>query len=96
MTSEASMRVVFRHALELAAMKDDPQEAAAQLFRSMGGDRDLLVAAHAHYSEVLRTSPDDAAARKALTLVEWALTGSGGPVVIRARKASTTGSPPLR
>lgn len=84
------MRVVFRHAVELAAMKDDPEEAAAQLFRSMGGDRDLLVAAHAHYSEVLRTSPDDTAARKALTLVEWALTGSGAPVVIRAKKASTT------
>jgi len=90
------MRVVFRHALELAAMKDDPQEAASQLFRSMGGDRDLLVAAHAHYSEVLRGSPDDAEARRALTLVEWALTGGGGPVVIRAKKASATGSPPLR
>ena len=91
------MRVVFRHALELAAMKDDPQEAASQLFRSMGGDRDLLVAAHAHYSEVLRGSPDDAEARRALTLVEWALTGAvDGPVVIRAKKASAAGSPPLR
>lgn len=85
------MRVVFRHALELAAMKDDPQEAASQLFRSMGGDRELLVAAHAHYSEILHASPQDAAARKALTLVEWALTGESGPVVIRAKKASAAG-----
>jgi len=85
------MRVVFRHALELAAMKDDPQEAASQLFRSVGCDRDLLVAAHAHYSDILRSTPDDAEARRALTLVEWALTGSGGgPVVIRAKKASAT------
>jgi len=85
------MRVVFRHALELAAMKDDPHEAASQLFRSMGGDRDLLVAAHAHYSDVLHSSPDDTAARRALTLVEWALTGGSEPVVIRAKKASATG-----
>jgi len=85
------MRVVFRHAIELAAMKDDPHEAASQLFRSMGGDRDLLVAAHAHYSEILRATPDDVAARKALTLVEWALTGGNGAVVIRAKKASATG-----
>ena len=92
MTSEASMRVVFRHALELATMKDDPQEAASQLFRSVGGDRDLLVAAHAHYSEILRTTPDDTEARHALTLVEWALTGAHGrPVVIRAKKASAAG-----
>ena len=92
MTSEASMRVVFRHAVELAVMNDDPQQAASQLFRSIGGDRTLLVEAHAHYSEILRTSPDDAAARRALTLVEWALTGAGtGPVVIRAKKASATG-----
>ena len=86
------MRVVLRHALELAAMKDDPQEAASQLFRSVGGDRDLLVAAHAHYSEILHTTPEDANARRALTLVEWALTGAaGGPVVIRAKKASAAG-----
>ena len=44
------MRVLLRHALELAAMKDDPQEAASQLFRSVGGDRELLIEAHAHYS----------------------------------------------
>jgi hypothetical protein len=91
MTSEASMRVVLRHALELAAMKDDPQEAASQLFRSVGGDRDLLIEAHAHYSEVVRTTPDDPEARRVLTLVEWALTGTrGGPVVIRAKRASAT------
>ena len=85
------MRVVFRHALELAAMKDDPHEAASQLFRSVGGDRDLLVSAHAHYSEVVHNTPDDAGARRALTLVEWALTGvHDPPVVIRAKKASTT------
>ena len=42
MTSEASMRMVFRHALQLAAMKDDPHEAASQLFRAVGGDRALL------------------------------------------------------
>ena len=92
MTSEASMRVVLRHALELAAMKDDPHEAASQLFRSVGGDRELLVEAHAHYSELLHTAPDDAEAHRVLTLVEWALTGSmGGPVVIRAKRASDTG-----
>ncbi|MBV8304118.1 MAG: hypothetical protein JOZ04_07900 [Acidimicrobiia bacterium] len=92
MTSEASMRVVFRHAVELAVMKDDPHEAASQLFRAVGGDRDLLVAAHAHYSEILRSTPDDAGARRAVTLVEWALTGADrGPVVIRGKRASTTG-----
>ncbi|HEV3351328.1 MAG TPA: hypothetical protein VG076_00315 [Acidimicrobiales bacterium] len=92
MTSEASMRVVFRHAVELAAMKDDPQEAASQLFRSVGGDRELLVAAHDHYSEILRTTPDDPEARRVLTLVEWALTGAHTkPVVIRAKKASAAG-----
>jgi hypothetical protein len=91
-TSEASMRVVLRHALELAAMKDDPQEAASQLFRSVRGDRELLIEAHAHYSEILRTTPDDSEARRVLTLVEWALTGApGGGVVIRAKKASATG-----
>jgi len=90
------MRVVLRHALELAAMKEDPQEAASQLFRSVGGDRELLVEAHAHYSDILRTTPDDAEARRVLTLVEWALTGSQRRTVIRAKKASATGSPPLR
>ena len=86
------MRVVLRHALELAAMKDDPHEAASQLFRSVGGDRELLIEAHAHYSEILRAAPDDVDARRAITLVEWALTGAhGGPVVIRAKKASATG-----
>ncbi len=91
------MRVVFRHALQLAAIKDDPQEAASQLFRSVGGDRELLVAAHAHYSEILRSTPDDDEARRVLTLVEWALTGApGARTVIRARKASAAGSPPLR
>jgi hypothetical protein len=90
MTSEASMRVVLRHAVELAAMTDDPQEAASQLFRSVGGDHDLLIEAHAHYSELLRAAPDDVEARRVLTLVEWALTGTtrAGPVVIRAKKAS--------
>ena len=90
MTSEASMRVLLRHALELAAMKEDPHEAASQLFRSVGGDRELLIEAHAHYSEVLRGAPDDAEARRVLTFVEWALTGTThtGPVVIRAKKAS--------
>lgn len=92
MTSEGSMRVVLRHALELAAMKDDPQEAASQLFRSVGGDRELLIEAHAHYSEILSTTPEDAEARRVLTLVEWALTGTqSGSVVIRAKKASATG-----
>jgi hypothetical protein len=87
------MRVVLRHALELAAMKDDPHEAASQLFRSVGGDRELLIEAHAHYSEIVQTTPGDDEARRVLTLVEWALTGATqtGPVVIRARKASTTG-----
>jgi hypothetical protein len=92
MTSEASMRVVFRHALQLAAMKDDPHEAASQLFRSVGRDRELLVEAHAHYSEILRQTPDDAEARRALTLVEWVLTGGEPrPVVIRGKKTSSTG-----
>ena len=73
-------------------MKDDPHEAASQLFRSVGGDRELLVEAHAHYSEILQSSPADAEARRVLTLVEWALTGTTptGPVVIRAKRASTT------
>ena len=92
MTSEASMRVVLRHALELAAMNDDPQEAASQLFRSVGGDRELLIEAHAHYSEILRGSPEGAEAHRVLTLVEWALTGAqGGPVVIKAKRASASG-----
>jgi hypothetical protein len=92
MTSEASMRVVLRHALQLAVMNDDPHEAASQLFRAVGGDRALLVEAHTYYGEVLERAPDDAEARRALTLVEWALTGAApGPVVIRARKASTAG-----
>jgi hypothetical protein len=93
MTSEASMRVVLRHALELAAMKDDPQEAASQLFRSVGGDRELLIEAHAHYGEILRGAPEDAEARRVITLVEWALAGAtrSGPVVIRAKKASAAG-----
>jgi len=86
------MRVVLRHALELAAMNDNPQEAASQLFRSVGGDRELLIEAHAHYSELLRGTPDDAETRRVLTLVEWALTGTqGGSVVIRAKRASATG-----
>jgi hypothetical protein len=92
MQSEASMKVVFRHALQLAAMKDDPQEAASQLLRSIGGDRALLVEAHGHYTEILELTPDDAEARRAITLVEWALTGlSREPVVIRGRKASAAG-----
>ena len=86
------MRVVLRHALELAAMNDNPQQAASQLFRSVGGDRELLIEAHAHYSELLRGTPDDAETRRVLTLVEWALTGTqGGSVVIRAKRASATG-----
>src|SRR5437660_570084 len=85
MTSEASMRVVLRHALQLAAMKDDPHEAASQLLRSVGGDRELLEEAHHHYSEVLRQTPDDWEARRALTLVEWAMTDAR-PLVIRANK----------
>ena len=86
------MRVVFRHALQLAAMKDDPHEAASQLFKAVGGDRTLLMEAHTHYGEALRRAPDDAEARRALTLVEWALTGAGGgPVVIRAKRASAPG-----
>ena len=92
MTNEASMKVVFRHALELAAMKDDPHEAASQLFRSIGGDRELLVEAHAHYAAILDRTPDDAEARRVITLVEWALTGvSREPAVIRGRKASAAG-----
>jgi len=83
------MRVVLRHALQLAAMKDDPQEAASQLFRSVRGDRELLEEAHEHYSEVLRNTPEDAEARRMLILVEWALAGAR-PLVIRARKASAT------
>lgn len=74
-------------------MKEDSHEAASQLFRSVGGDRELLVEAHAHYSEILRSSPGDPEARRVLTLVEWALTGTTptGPVVIRAKRASTAG-----
>jgi hypothetical protein len=78
MTSEASMRVVFRHALQLAAMKDDPQEAASQLFRSVGADRALLEEAHGHYQDVLRRKPEDDEARRALLLLEWALGTDGG------------------
>ncbi len=86
------MKVVFRHALQLAAMKDDPQEAASQLFRSVGGDRALLIEAHAHYTEILERTPDDEESRRALILVEWALTGlSREPVVIRGKKASAAG-----
>ena len=70
------MRVLLRHALQLAAMKDDPQEAASQLLRSVGGDRGLLEHAHGHYSDVLRQKPEDVEARRALSLVEWALTGA--------------------
>jgi len=87
------MRVLLRHALELAAMKDDPQEAASQLFRSVGGDRELLIEAHAHYSDIVQGAPDDTEARRVLTLVEWALTGTTptGPVVIQGKKASARG-----
>jgi hypothetical protein len=87
MTSEASMRMVLRHALQLAAMKDDPQEAASQLFRSVRGDPALLEEAHEHYSEILRQAPEDADARRTLILVEWALAGAR-PLVIRAKRAS--------
>lgn len=86
------MKVVFRHALDLAAMKDDPHEAAAQLFRSVGGSRALLIEAHAHYSEILERTPGDIEARRSLTLVEWALTGTGGSsVIIHGKKASGAG-----
>lgn len=94
MTSEASMRVVLRHALQLAAMKDDPQEAGSLLLRSVGGDRSLLLEAHAYYCGILDHTPDDVEARKAITLVEWALTGTGtghGQVVVRGKRASTAG-----
>jgi hypothetical protein len=75
MTSEASMRVVFRHALQLAVMKDDQREAASQLLQSVGGDRTLLEEAHACYQEMVRVGPEDDEARRALLLLEWALTG---------------------
>ena len=92
MTSEASMKVVLRHALQLAAMNDDPQGAAVQLLRSIGGDRALLVEAHAHYTEVLERTPEDTEARRLLTLVEWALTGTGRePVDIRRKKTPAAG-----
>jgi len=70
------MKVVLRHALQLAAMKDDPHEAASLLFRSVGGDRELLLEAHAYYAAILEETPECDDARRALTLVEWALTGS--------------------
>jgi len=72
------MRVVFRHALLLAVMKDDPQEAASQLLQSVGGDRALLEEAHVRYQEVLRAYPDDAEARRALVLLECALSAPDG------------------
>jgi hypothetical protein len=74
MTSEASMRVVFRHALLLAVMKDDLHEAASQLLASVGGDRALLEEAHRGYGDVVRKNPGDDEALRALTLLEWALT----------------------
>ena len=73
MTTEASMRVVFRHALLLAVLKDDPNAAAAQLVSSVGGDRALLEEAHDHYQAVLRQDATDAEARRAVVLIEWAL-----------------------
>jgi len=73
MTTDASMRVVFRHALQLAVMKDDPQEAASQLITSVGGDRALLDEAHDHYQAVVGEHPADEDARRALVLLQWAL-----------------------
>ena len=73
-------------------MKEDPHDAASQLLRSVGGDRELLIEAHAHYSEILQAAPDDVDARRMLTIVEWALTGApSNGVVIRAKKASAAG-----
>jgi len=91
-TRETSIKVVFRHAVELAAMKDDPDEGVTQLFRSVGNDQGLLLEAHAHYAAVVESTPNDETARRALTLVEWALTGvSREPVVIRGKRASAAG-----
>jgi len=73
-------------------MKDDPHEAVAQLFRAVGRDRGLLLEAHAHYASVLERKSNDDGARRALTLIEFALTGvSNKAVVIRAKKASAAG-----
>jgi hypothetical protein len=83
MTGEASMRVLLRHALQLAVMKDDPQQAASQLFRSVGGDRALLQEAHGHYQDALRRNPDDDDARHTLVVLEWALTTGGAHPVPR-------------
>ena len=73
MTADASMRVVFRHALQLAVMKDDPREAASQLLTSVGGDRALLDEAHDHYQAVVGEHPADDEARRALVVLQWAL-----------------------
>ena len=80
------MRVVFRYALQLAVLKDDPQEAASQLVASAGGDRVLLEEAHDHYRDVVREHQADDDARRALVLLEWALTTAEG-----AREAVHTG-----
>ena len=78
MTSEASIRLVFRHALLLAVMKDDLEEAGSQLVSSVGGDRALLEEAHGHYRDVVREHPTDDDSRRALVLLEWALAGGNG------------------
>jgi hypothetical protein len=76
MTSEASMRIVFRHALLLAVLKDDPREAASQLLRSAGGDRALLEEARDRYAAVVRDDPDDGEAVRALVVLDSALEGA--------------------
>ena len=80
------MRLVFRHALLLAVMKDDLEEAATQLASSVGGDRTLLEEAHSHYRDAVSEHPADEDARRALVLIEWALTVADGP-----REAVTRG-----
>ena len=90
-TTDASIKVLVRHAIELAAMNEDRHEAVAQLYRSVG-DRQALLDAHAHYAAVLNSTPNDDAARRALTLVEWALTSAAAePGAVRRKKASTAG-----
>ena len=73
MTAEASMQIVFRHALMLALMKEDPSEAVSQLLRSVGGDRRLLESARAHYHDLSRERPQDRDARRACFLPQRGL-----------------------
>jgi hypothetical protein len=76
MTTDASMRMVFRHALQLAVLKDDPEEAASQLVKSAGADRALLDEAHDHYQDLVAKDPADEDARRALVLLQWARAAS--------------------